>query len=178
MNDISVFKEYLRYCVINNAYENKLTGLIESPDITGFDVCYNWTTYYCIRYKSKYFPVEIMNIINVFLNWTPAGLWYNKYDVCSVCGMYTPIINSDYFMICSLYCEEKDRRYTTTEFYYDKYIDDMNRLMHLIKNNCRNEDIDTEIKIINNKFIGRPGSYYYLYDQKHRYVVPSWRSDL
>ena len=78
----------------------------------------NWTLYFCLKRNSK-FPVDIMSIINAFLNWIPAGCWFPQpalYRSCFHCGIgfvYTRHLNC----VCSRSClEHATRKMKEQEF--------------------------------------------------------------
>lgn len=90
-------------------YENKWTGL-RSPPNNGDHPGFNWMTFFCLNKKKRngryiHFPNHLMNIINSFLNWIPAGCWNSK-SGCSVCG--TILIDDNFLLrtVCSEQCNE------------------------------------------------------------------------
>lgn len=102
---------------------NLWTGLRYPPDLN-FEGR-NWTTAYCIRKKIRTynFPMDVMFIINQFLNWVPAGCWgsstniyYEKclkiidFTCCTGCGIKFIDSRRIGANVCSWQCYEKELR--------------------------------------------------------------------
>jgi hypothetical protein len=156
INNKSIIKKYIDNIEKNSQIIDIYTGLRNYIDINSAE--FNWTTYICLSYKNKQFSKDIMNIINEYLNWIPAGCWSKKYyksfwnndsiykwlNHKCICGI--KIINYSYFIddneyTCSIRCHEELTRHFIYED-YERYSNYCKQLKNELSNNNSKIEID------------------------------------
>lgn len=82
------------------------TGFVVRPKS---GIGFNWMLLFCMKRKRRQFPIEVLEHVNAFLNWIPAGCWNKKNKCCSVCGSMFVFDSMFMSYVCSYDCADREQ---------------------------------------------------------------------